>query len=164
MEGLEDIELAQVDEYDTFEDKGKGYKPGPDYKKINIHIVYAVKHDGRHKSRLVAGGHLTDTPIDSVYSSVVSLRGIRLLTFIAELNDMECWATDIGNAYLESVTKEKVYIIAGPEFGAEKGIPSSSGRRCTDSKAQDSDGTKDSRSYYGPWGSSFHPRQRTTSG
>ena len=24
----EDIELAQVDEYDTFEDKGKGYKPG----------------------------------------------------------------------------------------------------------------------------------------
>ena len=60
----EDIELAQVDEYDTFEDKGKGYKPGPDYKKINVHIVYAVKHDGRHKSRLVAGGHLTDTPID----------------------------------------------------------------------------------------------------
>ena len=117
----EDIELAQVDEYDTFEDKGKGYKPGPDYKKINVHIVYAVKHDGRHKSRLVAGGHLTDTPIDSVYSSVVSLRGIRLLTFIAELNDMECWATDIGNAYLESVTKEKVYIIAGPEFGDREG-------------------------------------------
>jgi hypothetical protein len=28
-----------------------------------------------------------------------------------------CWATDIGNAYLESITKEKVYIIAGTEFG-----------------------------------------------
>jgi hypothetical protein len=43
-----------VDEYDMFEDKGKGYKPGQNYKKINVHIVHAVKHDGRHKSRLVA--------------------------------------------------------------------------------------------------------------
>ena len=86
-----------------------------------MHIVYACKHDGRRKARLVAGGHLTDTPIDSVYSSVVSLRAIRLLTFIAELNDMEVWCTDIGNAYLESFTQEKVYIIAGPEFGDRQG-------------------------------------------
>ena len=34
---------------------------------------------------------------------------------------MECWATDIGTAYLESVTKEKVYIMAGPEFGDREG-------------------------------------------
>ena len=31
------------------------------------------------------------------------------------------WATDIGNAYLESYTQEKVYIIAGDEFGDLKG-------------------------------------------
>ncbi len=114
-------ELEQIDEYEVFIDKGKGYSPGPGWKKIRVHIVYAVKHDGRHKARLVAGGHLTDTPIDSVYSSVVSLRGIRLLTFIAELNDMHCWATDIGNAYLESFTQEKVYIVAGDEFGERAG-------------------------------------------
>ncbi len=116
-----DIELGAVDSMDTFTDKGKGFKPGPDYKRINVHLVFAVKHDGRHKARLVAGGHLTDTPIDSVYSSVVSLRGIRILAFLAELNDLEIWCTDIGNAYLESYTKEKVYIIAGPEFGDREG-------------------------------------------
>lgn len=116
----EDKELTQIDEYNTFLDKCKGYKP-PGYKKINVHLVYVVKHDGRHKARLVAGGHLTETPIDSVYSSVVSLRGTRLLTFVAELNGMETWCTDIGNAYLESYTKEKVYIIAGPEFGDREG-------------------------------------------
>ncbi len=115
------LELDQIIDYKTFEDKGVGYRPGPDYKKIRVHLVYAVKHDGRHKARLVAGGHLTETPIDSVYSSVVSLRGIRYLTFIAELNDLEVWCTDIGNAYLESLTKEKVYIIAGDEFGELKG-------------------------------------------
>ena len=115
------IELAQVDDYDTFEDKGKGYNPGPGWKKIRCHIVYAVKHDGRHKARLVAGGHLTDTPIDSVYSSVVSLRGVRLIAFIAEHNGLDLWSTDIGNAYLETYTKEKVYIIAGGEFGDRAG-------------------------------------------
>ena len=41
---------------------------GPNgYKKINVHFVYYVKHDGRHKARLVSGGHLTETPIYSVY-------------------------------------------------------------------------------------------------
>ena len=83
--------------------------------------MHAVKHDGRHKARLVAGGHLTETPIDSVYSSVVSLRGTRLLTFIAELNDLEAHCTDVGNACLESHTKEKACIVAGPEFGDRAG-------------------------------------------
>ena len=115
------MELSQITKYDTFINKGKGYDPGPGYKLIKVHFVYAIKHDGQHKSRLVAGGHLTDTPIDLVYSSIVSLRGTRMLTYIAEHNGFEVWATDIGNAYLEMFTKEKVYIIAGLEFGPLEG-------------------------------------------
>ena len=34
---------------------------------------------------------------------------------------MEPWATDIGNAYLEALTSEKVCIRAGPEFGDLEG-------------------------------------------
>jgi len=82
-------ELNQIDEYKSFIDKGIGFNPGPDFKKIRVHMMYAVKHDGRHKARLVAGGHLTETPIDSVYSSVVSLRGIRILAFLGELNGLK---------------------------------------------------------------------------
>jgi len=117
----ETVELFVVDSFSTFEDLGFGGNPGPDYKKIRVHMIYAVKHDGRHKARLVAGGHLAETPIDSVYSSVASLRGIWLLTFVAELNDLEVWATDIGNACLESYTQEKACIVAGPEFGDQQG-------------------------------------------
>ena len=29
---------------------------------------------------------------------------------------MEVWVADIGNTYLEATTKEKIYIVAGPEF------------------------------------------------
>ena len=113
--------LSQIDEYESFIDKGEGYDPGKEYKKIRVHMVYAVRHDGRHKAHLVAGGHLTETPIDSIYSSVVSLWGICMLTFIGELNDLKVWSTDIGNAYLETYTQEKVYIIAGPKFGDREG-------------------------------------------
>lgn len=117
----EAVEMQQLAEYKTFEDKGKGAAAPIGYKKIRCHMIYDVKHDGRHKSRLVAGGHLTDLNIDSVYSGVVSLRGIRLITFLSQLNLLELWGTDVGNAYLEATTKEKVYIIGGPEFGALEG-------------------------------------------
>jgi hypothetical protein len=60
------------------------------------------------------------------------LTGVRTVTFLAELNKLALWATDIGNAYLESYTKEKVAFIAGPEFGEHEGhTRSSSSRHCT---------------------------------
>ena len=70
---------------------------------------------------MVAGGHRTSTPVDSVYSGVVSLMGIHLITLLAALNDLELWGTDTGNAYLKCYTKEKVAFIAGLEFGELKG-------------------------------------------
>jgi hypothetical protein len=126
----ERLELAQIDEYDTFKDHGravyneKGHvqnTPGPDYKRIRVHMVYDVKHDGRHKARLVADGNLTQVPVEAVYSGVVSLRGLRMVTFLSQLNDLELWGADVGNAYLESKTKEKIFIVAGPEFGQRQG-------------------------------------------
>jgi hypothetical protein len=71
--------------------------------------------------QLVADGHLTAVPLESVYSGVVSLRGFRLVMFMSELNILEFWATDIGIAYLEALTAEKVYIIAGTNFGELEG-------------------------------------------
>ena len=86
---------------------GTGQAP-KDYKKIHAHFVFDLKHNNRCKARLVADVHLTDVPLSSVYSSVVSLRGIRLVLFLAELNSLESWGTDIGNAYLEAFSKENV--------------------------------------------------------
>lgn len=65
---------------------------------------------------MAANGHLTNIPVDSVYSGVASLRGFRLLVFLAELNELKTWRTDISSAYLELYTKENVCILAEPEF------------------------------------------------
>ena len=46
---------------------------------------------------------------------------IRLGSFLGNLNDLDCCAGDVGNAYLYGTTNEKVYFIAGPEFGELEG-------------------------------------------
>ena len=79
-------------------------------------MVFSCKHDGCHKARLVAGDHLTPDPIDSICPGVVSTRSLRLSIFLAKLNNMKVWGAEIGNTYLEATTKEKLYIVAGPEF------------------------------------------------
>ena len=113
-----DLEMKQLDEYDTFHDHGQTWPSG--YQKLRIHLVFDVKHDGRHKARMVADGHLTEIPLESVYSGVVSIRSIRLVAFLAEHFGHRLWATDVGNAYLESRTKEKLALVAGPEFGPDR--------------------------------------------
>jgi hypothetical protein len=62
-----------------------------------------------------------DISLESMYSSVISLRGLRIVTFLSDLNGLVLWATDIGNAYLEAFTMEQNYIVAGPEFGQLEG-------------------------------------------
>ena len=116
------LELTQIHEYKVFKDTGKaqfhnGKVVIPDgFQKIRVHFVYAVKHDGRFKARLVGDGHLTKEPVESIYSGVVSLRSLRMVVFLSQLNNLEIWGADVGNAYLEAYTDEKLCIIAGPEF------------------------------------------------
>ena len=96
-------------------------KPG--YKYISTHMIFDVKMDGKftRKARLVADGHKTDAPSSITYSSVVSRDSVRLGLLIASLNDLDVVTCDIGNAYLNADCREKLWTIAGPEFGSERG-------------------------------------------
>ena len=80
------------------------------HKLIKCHMVFDVKMISlTRKARFVAGGHMTDPPKESTYSSVVSRESVRLAFLAAALNDIDILAADIQNAYLEAFTKEKVY-------------------------------------------------------
>ena len=84
-------------------------------------MIFDIKQDGRHKSRLVAGGHLLDVLDHNVYSSTVKGISVRILHVIAHKAGLKQLVGDVGNAYVNADTNEKVYARAGPEFGALEG-------------------------------------------
>ena len=105
------------------EDKMRDGKVKPGFKYCGTHMIFDIKMDGKftRKARLVADGHTTDVPSSITYSSVVSRESVRLALMIASLNDLKIAACDIGNAYLNAECREKLWTIAGSEFGSEKG-------------------------------------------
>ena len=80
----------------------------PNHQKIKVNLKFAVKFSWRHKARLVTDGSLTPDPGEIV--------------FHGELNNLELWGADTGNAHLETYTHEKLFIIPGAEFEELEGI------------------------------------------
>ena len=85
------------------------------YKHIDCHMIFDVKMDLTRKARLVAGGHQTDPPKESTYSSVVSRDSIRIAFTLAALSDLDVLSADVQGAYLNATMKEKVYMTAASE-------------------------------------------------
>ncbi len=56
----------------------------------------------------MAGGHLTDPTLEDSYSVVASIKSLCLAMIVGIANGLEIQCGDIGNAYLESYTKEKI--------------------------------------------------------
>ncbi|KAI2502131.1 Reverse transcriptase (RNA-dependent DNA polymerase) [Fragilaria crotonensis] len=75
----------------------------------------------KRKARLVANGSETETPAALTYSSVVSRESVRIALLLALLNDLEILVCNTQNTYLTANCREKVNVIAGPEFGSEAG-------------------------------------------
>ena len=97
-------ELEQLHSYKTFRKLKPGEQLSDEYKQIPYHIVFDVKFDLRHKARLVAGGNWTVLVKEDIYSGVVAMETVRLGFAIGELNNLQCVAGDVGNAYLHSTT------------------------------------------------------------
>jgi hypothetical protein len=114
-------EMGQIKDFKTCHSIGLDAKTPQGYQRIPVHLVFDVKEDLKRKARMVAGGHMTKPLKESVYSGVASLRSLRIVTFLSELNALPIMQGDIGNAYLTSDTSERVCFRAGPEFGEYEG-------------------------------------------
>ena len=70
-----------------------------------LHWVYAVKHDGRHKARLVIGGHVTDAEGYNTFASTICMEHVRLQVFLTSFFGEDMLSGDIGSAYLNAERK-----------------------------------------------------------
>ena len=103
--------------------EGKEEELPPGFQRIKCHFIFDIKmgENFRRKARLVANGNETETPAALTYSSVVSRDSVRIALLMASLNQLDVLACDIQNSYLTAHCREKIYIIAGPEFSSLEG-------------------------------------------
>jgi len=115
------IAFEKIDDVTEAEMRTGKIRPGYSY--CSTHMVFDIKMDGSftRKARLVADGHKTRSPTSITYSSVVSWDSVRIALTIASLNSLHVSACDIGNAYVNATCREKLWTVAGPEFGSDKG-------------------------------------------
>ena len=74
------------------------------HQQIRVLFVLDIKHYGKFKARLLAGGHFTKEPMETVYSGM----------FLAEPTNLELWGADAGHAYnFQAFTREKLYTMGG---------------------------------------------------
>jgi len=112
-------EIDSIQEYQTFEFLPPGSDAPSGYKLAPLKMVFDVKSNLRRKARLVVGGHKVNANKHTSFSSVVQLDSTRLLNVIAKAQGLKVLAGDVGNAYLNAETNEKVYCICGLEFGPD---------------------------------------------
>ena len=88
------------------------------YAYVNCHMIFDVKmeHFWR-KTRLVAGGHMTETPATTTYANIVSWETVYFDLVIAASNYLEVKCGDVMNSYITAPTKKKVWTTLGSEFG-----------------------------------------------
>ena len=89
------------------------------WNKASGHLIWDVKMDFTRKARWVLDGHKTPDPIGSTFAGVVSRESIQIAFTYAALNDLQVFAADIRNAYLQAPSSQKDYVVCGPEFGIE---------------------------------------------
>ena len=114
-------EVAALVMHGCFDFKSPDFKPSGEYQYCRLHFVYEVKNDLRQKARLVCDGSRVDPRGLSTRATVVKGVSVRLLDLIADAQDLEVICGDIGNAFIQAETNEKIYTRVGNEFGDRAG-------------------------------------------
>ena len=113
-------EVAALLNLQCFDIQSPDFKPDNKYQYVHMHWVYAVKQDLTYKARLVCDGSRVDPRGLNTRATVVKTISVRLLDIIADAWNKEVLTGDIGNAFIQSDTNEKIYTCFGTEFGEYK--------------------------------------------
>ena len=78
--------------------------------------MFDVKMDFTWKARWVKDSHRTPDPTTSRYAGVVSRESLHIFLTYAALHGIDIMAGDIRNAYIQSPTSEKHFIVCDADL------------------------------------------------
>jgi hypothetical protein len=87
----------------------------------SMHMIFDIKTDGRFKAQLCVRGNVLDCSAHTTYSSTIRDVSVCLLMVIAAQNGLHMVTIDVTNALCTGPKVEKVWSIAGKEFGNKEG-------------------------------------------
>jgi len=92
-------------------------EPPPEANIMDSKWVYDIKWDGegnriKDKARLVGKGYTQEFGVDynETWAAVTRLESVRMTTALAAKHDLKLWRIDFVAAYLNSITKEDIYM------------------------------------------------------
>jgi hypothetical protein len=114
-------EMTSQHEMETFILLMEGKLPDGDWQYAPLRMIFTVKSDGRHKARLVIGGHVTDASDYDTYAATIRTDNIRIILFVVVRDYSDMLMGDVMTAYLNALTGEKIWTKCGPEFEDAEG-------------------------------------------
>ena len=109
-----------------FHPADKQFPKSEGWQKAPLRMIFDVKtEDKRHKARLVCGGHFVDSSGHDTNSSQVDAISVMLLLLIAQHAGLTIMTCDISDAFVTAKNSEKVWAVAGKEFGDKEGAEQS---------------------------------------
>ena len=112
-----DLEMGEVRV--AFDVRQQNTTVRPNYEYLSCYMVFDVKMDFTCKARFVANSVKTRDLHTSTYAGVVSKETVQIAFTYAALNDLDIFAADIKNAYLQALITEKYWTRCSPKFGPE---------------------------------------------
>ena len=89
------------------------------HNKASSRLIFCTRMSLEQKYRWSKDGHRTPEPEWFTFTGVASRESARVEFSHAALNDTHACACNIQNAYLQSPSSEKHYVVCSPEFGLE---------------------------------------------
>jgi len=95
-----------------------GKKPSLRHKLVWLHLIFDVTMNFTCKTKYVVECCSNPEPVNSIYTEAVSQESDCIVLTYATIRDLNIWAKDDQNSYLQALCSETYYIKCGPEFGS----------------------------------------------
>eukprot|EP00957_Ditylum_brightwellii_P019751 1491207-Ditylum_brightwellii.AAC.1 len=86
-----------------------------------MHIIFIIKYDLWYKACFVVGRYVIDLYMHKTYSSTVQDMSIWFMLLLAVTNKLGIMTGNIGNAFCNVPCTEKIWTVAGDDFGEKRG-------------------------------------------
>eukprot|EP00957_Ditylum_brightwellii_P203109 15333253-Ditylum_brightwellii.AAC.1 len=115
-------EMGMLNQLSAFEyhNPGKKFSKEDGWQCTPMHMIFDIKHDLRYKAWFVVGDHGVDSSKHASCSLTVQDISIQLMLLIAVTNNLGMMAGNIGNAFCTAPCVEKIWSVAGDDFGPPK--------------------------------------------